>query len=93
MSTVRKAAIIGTMALALAAPALAGPRCTTIAKDQWLSEASMKAKIAKDGYRIKTFLISGNCYEIYGFDQTGKKVEIYFNPVSGEIVKKKIAGN
>jgi len=50
----------------------------------------MKSKIEKEGYRIKTFKVSGNCYEIYGFDKEGRKVEIYFNPVDGAVVKKEV---
>lgn len=31
----------------------------------------------------------GRCYEIYGTDKAGKKVEIYFDPVSGKPVEQK----
>lgn len=88
MHIIRKSAVLGAIALAFTAPAFAGPQCTTAPKDKWMSEAAMKAKIEKDGYRIKTFKVSGSCYEIYGFDSTGRKVEIYFNPVDGAVVKK-----
>lgn len=47
-----------------------------------------QAKLVADGYRINTFKITeGNCYEIYGFDREGRKVEIYHDPVSGNAVK------
>ena len=40
----------------------------------------MKAKVAALGYeRIKTFKVSGDCYEIYGYTKDGKKAEVYFN--------------
>jgi hypothetical protein len=53
----------------------------------------MKAKVATLGYeRIKTFKISGNCYEIYGYTKDGQKAEVYFNPVTGDIVKSDIGG-
>ena len=42
-------------------------------------------------YKIKNFKVTaGNCYEIYGWDKAGKKVEIYFNPVTGAKVKENI---
>ncbi|EWY42726.1 hypothetical protein N825_02395 [Skermanella stibiiresistens SB22] len=80
-----------TLAL-LAGPALAGPKCTSEAKDKWLSEADMKQKIAELGYKdIKTFkTTSGNCYEIYGHDKDGHKAEVYFNPVTAAVVKAEI---
>ena len=37
-------------------------------------------------------MTEGNCYEIYGFDKDGKKVEIYFDPVSGKPVKSNVEG-
>lgn len=77
----------------VAAPiaASASPACTTEAKDKWMSEDAMKAKVAEMGYqKIKTFKVSGNCYEIYGYTKDGKKAEVYFNPVSGAVVKSEI---
>jgi hypothetical protein len=39
------------------------------------------------GYEIKKFKVTGgNCYEIYGYDKDKRKVEIYFDPVSGKVV-------
>ncbi len=91
MSILRISAI-GAVVFALTGAAFAAPQCTTAPKTQWLTEAAMRAKIEKEGYTIKTFLVSGNCYEIYGFDKDGKKVEIYFNPVDGSVVKKEVEG-
>ena len=82
---------IASFALAtLSMAAVAGPECTTAPADQWMSEAAMKQKIEAEGYSIAKFKkTSGNCYEIYGRDKLGKKVEIYFNPVDGSVVKEK----
>jgi len=45
------------------------------------------------GYaRVKTFKVSGNCYEIYGYTKDGQKAEVYFNPVNGDVVKANIGG-
>ncbi len=80
-------------AVLLAAPvaAMAGPVCTTEAKDKWLSEDAMKAKVAEMGYqKIKTFKTTGSCYEIYGYTKDNRKAEVYFNPVTGAVVKSEI---
>jgi hypothetical protein len=79
----------------VAAPAIAqaAPNCTGEPRDKWMTEEAMKAKVATLGYeRIKTFKISGNCYEIYGYTKDGQKAEVYFNPVTGDIVKSDIGG-
>jgi hypothetical protein len=49
----------------------------------------MKQKVLDQGYTIKVFQVTGNCYEIYGKDKAGRNVEIYFDPTDGRIVKKK----
>jgi len=68
--------------------ASAEPRCTSEPKDKWINESDMKAKIASLGYQTKVFKVTkGNCYEIYGFDKAGKRIEIYFNPITGSIVE------
>ena len=84
-----------TLSLTLAATlfagaALAAPVCTKEPQSKWMSEADMKARIAKDGYKVNVFKNTGSCYEIYGLDKDGKKVEIYFNPVDGAIFKQRI---
>ena len=76
--------------LSLSASAFAGPECTKAPKSEWMSEAAMKQKIAEQGYIVDKFKTTdGNCYEIYGKDKDGKKVEIYFSPIDGSVVKEK----
>lgn len=75
--------ILSTLVLTLASTAaVAGPTCTA-AQAQWMKEADFRAKITQQGYQIKTFKVSkGQCYEIYGHDKAGQKVEIYYDPVT-----------
>jgi hypothetical protein len=78
-----------TAALLTATGAMAGPACTA-AESQWMKEADFKTRIEGQGYTIKTFKVSkGKCYEIYGFDKAGKKVEIYFDPVTAAPLESK----
>ena len=62
--------------------------CPAYPKDQWMSEADAKAKIDAMGYKVKTFEVTGNCYEIYGHDKDGNKAEVYFDAKTLAIVKK-----
>lgn len=82
--------LITAVAIVASVPALAlaSPSCTKEPKSKWMSEDAMKAKIDTLGYKVKTFEITGNCYEIYGKDKDGKRAEVDFNPVSGDIVQK-----
>ncbi|WFU13237.1 PepSY domain-containing protein (plasmid) [Rhizobium sp. CB3090] len=81
-----------SVAVAAAAPALAhaSPSCTKEPKSAWMSQDAMKSKIDQQGYKVRTFQVTGNCYEIYGKDKDGKRAEVYFNPVTGAIVKAEI---
>ncbi len=78
-----------TLAIAAASAAVAGPSCNQ-PKDKWMKEADFKKGLTDQGYAIKTFKVTkGNCYEIYGTDKAGKKVEIYFDPVTAAVLEQK----
>lgn len=62
--------------------------CIAYPKNEWMNETDAKAKVAELGYTAKTFEVTGNCYEIYGFDKDGKKAEVYFDAKTMAIVKK-----
>lgn len=64
--------------------------CTTEPKSKWMSEGDFKKKVESEGYKISKFKTPGTCYEIYGTNKEGKKVEIYFNPVDASVVKSEI---
>ena len=69
-----------------ATAAIAGPTCTA-PQEKWIKVPDFKARLEAEGYRIKTFKITPqNCYEIYGFDKAGKKVEIYFDPQTAAVL-------
>jgi len=72
-------------------PVIAGPECTTEAKDKWQDQTAFQKSLTDQGYKIKKFKVTkGNCYEIYGWNKEGKKVEIYFNPITSAVVKEEI---
>jgi hypothetical protein len=82
---------ITAFAMSISTIATAAPVCTNAAPAKWMTPAQMKAKIAKMPYRnIKAFKKSGSCYEIYAYTKSGKRAEVYFNPVTGAVVQSKI---
>ncbi len=83
------AALPLAIAAALPLAAQASPTCTKEPRSSWLSEAQMKEKLTQYGYRdIKVFKATASgCYEIYGHDAQGRKVEVYFNPIDGSVVQ------
>lgn len=94
---IKKGVFLSAVLLAPSA-VLAGADCPKAPKDSWMSELDMQKKIVNEyGFSIHKFKVDGNCYEIYGMMPKDKqaetpewvKVEVYFNPVDGEIVKQK----
>jgi hypothetical protein len=84
-------AILFTAITLLSSAAFAGPQCTDTDKSTWLDQAKFQEDLKAKGYEIKVFKVtSGNCYEIYGWDKDKRKVEIYFDPVTGKTVKEEI---
>ena len=84
-----KSTFVAALLVAATGAAMAGPTCTA-PKETWKNEAAFQAELKQQGYEIKTFKVSkGKCYEIYGFDKAGKKVEIYFDPATGKALEAK----
>ena len=75
---------------AFAGPAFASAKCQKHPKNEWMKESDARAKLEEQGYKIKKFKVDGNCYEIYGHNKEGKKVEIYFDTKSLDVVKSEI---
>ena len=69
----------------------AGTQCTDAPQSEWMDQDAFQQQLVEQGYKIDEFVVTdGSCYEIYGLNQQGQKVEIYFNPVNGDIVKEEI---
>ncbi|MDO9150037.1 MAG: PepSY domain-containing protein [Methylotenera sp.] len=70
--------------------AFAGAACDAHPKSEWVPENKLKQTLVEEGYTIKKFKVDGNCYEIYGRNKEGKKVEIYFDTKTLAIVKAEV---
>ncbi|MGI9411272.1 MAG: PepSY domain-containing protein [Hyphomicrobiaceae bacterium] len=80
--------MIAIAAIIVSSPAFAGPHCTSQPESNWLTKTEMMERIKPLGHKIQVFKkTSGNCYEIYGKDKSGRRIEVYFHPVTGAIVK------
>ena len=62
--------------------------CTTAPKDQWMSEADAQAKIEEAGYTVAKIkrTRTGNCYEAYVTDKSGKRMELFLDPTNANII-------
>lgn len=70
--------------------ALAGADCEAHPQNEWKSEAQARAHFEEQGYKIRKFKVSGDCYEFYGWTADGKKAEVYFDTKTLEVIKSEI---
>ncbi len=84
MKKIVLATVLATSALASAAHAEANRDCTQEPKAKWQSQDAMKAKGKEMGFDVRRVKVEGSCYELYGIDAKGKKMELLFNPVTLE---------
>ena len=70
----------------VAAPASAtgAVKCKAGPVSGWKTQATLKAKLVKDGWVVRKAKVDGGCYEVYGTTPEGERVEAYFHPVSLE---------
>ncbi len=54
-----------------------------------MSIEAISAKATEMGYDVRKVEVDDGCYEVYGI-KDGVKSEIYFHPVSAEVVKVKL---
>lgn len=83
-SLVAAAAIAAGAAFASPAAATGLMTCKSGPQAGWKSVNGLKEKLAKEGWKITNSKVDGNCYEVYGTDPEGRRVEAYFHPVTFE---------
>ena len=78
--------VLAAAALAVAGPALATGKmkCEAGPQSGWKSQAALQESLKKEGWQVRKSKVDGGCYEVYGTDPQGNRVEAYFHPVTFE---------
>ena len=91
------ASLVGMAAIATPASATGKMTCNA-PQAKWKSLGALEARLKKQGWKVAKSKVDGGCYEVYGTDPQGRRVEAYFHPVSfekllvsrrGEVLSKK----
>ncbi len=87
--TINKALdLSGFVVCMIATSADADPTCNKASQDTWIPFEQAKHQVMDQGYSIKKFKTTDTgCYELYGKDAQGKRVEIYYDPTNLKVVK------
>ena len=85
------------LAIAVASPLVLGSTvtlasedeiCTSAPRSDWRSVDDVRAAAEALGYKdIRRVKVDDGCYEAYASDKDGRRVEVYFDPVSLKIVR------
>ena len=80
-----------TIAITVLTPAMAfaSDDCPNVPRDQWMSDAAITEKAKEQGYDVRSIKAEDGCLEAYAMDKDDKRVEIYFHPGSGDVLKVK----
>ena len=54
--------------------------CDSGAKESWQSQEKLTAILKQKGWEVRRIKVDGNCYEVYGMNEKGERVEAYFHP-------------
>lgn len=91
-----KTLFIRALPLALALALVAGNAlahgnvtCTKYPKAEWRPHTELQDKLVKDGWTVRRMEKTDTCYEVYGKDPQGKRVEAFFDPKTFERVEEK----
>lgn len=60
--------------------------CPAMPKEEKKPQMALQKKLEGEGWKVRKLKDYNGCYEVYGFDAQGKKVEAFFNPKSFERV-------
>lgn len=59
--------------------------CEETDQSEWLSSEALTEKLESEGWAVRRMKVDGGCWEVYGTDPEGRRVEGYFHPVTGDV--------
>lgn len=75
-------AALSTSALAESA----GKPCTAEPQSKWMTLEAIEKIVRDHGYQVAKSKMKGTCAEVYARDNTGKRVEFFIDPATGNPV-------
>ena len=76
MQYLKRAALLPTLlSVSLGAQATGMHRCEPTDRDAWLSKAELSSMLEAQGWSVRRMKEDGGCWEVYGTNADGKRVE------------------
>lgn len=83
-----RSVLLALAAVALTGAAHAADKCNAGPKDQWQPKEALEKKLTGEGWKVSRVKVEDGCYEVYGHDDKGAKVEAFFDPKTFAPAKK-----
>lgn len=85
-SLVARAAFASAVAVVLVASssvqATGLASCDSGPREGWQPQAKLEKQLVDKKWQVRRIKVDGNCYEVYGINEKGERVEAYFHPVT-----------
>ena len=78
--TVVSTAVLMFAAASVGATGLA--TCDSGPKEGWTPQADLEKQLVAKKWQVRRIKVDGGCYEVYGMNEKGERVEAYFHPVT-----------
>ena len=78
----RRLFIAATLLAATAAQATGLATCDSGPKAGWQPMAKLEQMLKDKGWTVRRIKEDGGCWEVYGLDEKGQRMEAYFHPVT-----------
>ncbi|WP_374384863.1 PepSY domain-containing protein [Dongia sp.] len=83
-----KRVLITTLFLGfVGAGSAAAAELCNVPEGEWQPKEALQKQLEGEGVTIKKIKIDEGCYEVYGTDKDGKKIENYYDPKTFSLVK------
>ena len=79
----------GAALLTLPAQATGLATCDSGPADKWQPQVKLEKQLVAKQWQVRRIKVDGGCYEVYGMNEKGERVEAYFHPVTLEPVPTK----
>ncbi|MBN1237972.1 MAG: PepSY domain-containing protein [Gammaproteobacteria bacterium] len=76
--------VLGTLG---AGTAFASEEACNVPMSDWQPREKLQQKLEQEGWKIRRIKTDDGCYEVYGFDKDGRRMEAYFNPETFAMVR------
>lgn len=76
----RLAVVVGLVVSASSAVAHGTVKCDPVPPAEWQPQMALQDKLKGEGWKVRQVKTWNGCYEVYGTDAKGERVEAFFNP-------------